>query len=147
MPVKNSTIGEDTVIWEPVNIYDTVIGMECSVGMFTEIGGSYIGDYVRVQAHCFIPPGVRIGNECFIGPRVTFMNVKKPDPCSRSDAYHYTIVKQFCVIGAGAVILPGVVLGRNSFIAAGAVVTEDVGDDAMVAGNPARRIGMSPNNN
>lgn len=141
-------IDPTTNVWPPCNIYGvSYIGPECSIGAFTEICDAQIGRRTRIQAHCFIPSGVIIGDDCFIGPRVTFTNVNKPDPCHASVVYHDTVVCGCVVIGAGAIILPGVRLGRNSFIAAGSVVTEDVGEDAMVAGNPARRIGMSPNNN
>ena len=138
-------VDPSTKVHSPCNIYGNYyIGAGGSIGMFTEICDAMIGDRVRIQAHCFIPSGIIIGNDCFIGPRVTFTNVNKPHPF-HANPYEETVVCDNVVIGAGAIILPGLRLGRNSFVAAGSVVTCDVLENAMVAGNPAKQIGSSPN--
>ena len=125
------------------NIYDSNIGAGTTIGAFTEIGGAEIGEHCKIQAHVFIPPGTDIGNSVFIGPGVRFCNVRKPDPYCSADSYNGACVSFGSVIGAGAIILPGIRIGRNAVVAAGAVVTKDVGNGKMVAGNPAKYIGES----
>jgi len=142
--VIEAHVGENVVIHSPVNIYGwPTIGDNTSIGAFTEIGSRVeIGQNVRIQAHCFIPHGVEIRDYCFIGPRVTFCNVKNPDPYRvvSEDDYGHTIVFNGTTIGAGAVILPGLHIGPNAFIGAGSVVTKDVGSGVMCYGNPAKFI-------
>jgi acetyltransferase-like isoleucine patch superfamily enzyme len=125
------------------NIYDSRIGANTTIGAFTEIGGSDIGEDCKIQAHVFIPPGTVIGNHVFIGPGVRFCNVTYPDPWVKASDYDGGRVDFGAVIGAGAIILPGVLIGRNAVVAAGAVVTKDVRPEMMVAGNPAKEIGIS----
>ncbi|MHC4644055.1 MAG: acyltransferase [Planctomycetota bacterium] len=129
-------------IHEPCNIYGKpLLRRNVSIGAFTEIGPAVeIGVGTRVQGGCFIPQGVTIGSDCFIGPHVCFTNVKEPMSGNRvdPDAYERTTVCDNVVIGAGAVILPGIRLGERCFIAAGAVVTKDVKPGQKVAGNPAK---------
>jgi UDP-2-acetamido-3-amino-2,3-dideoxy-glucuronate N-acetyltransferase len=127
-----------TKIWQPnlCNLYNYEIGRDCSIGAFCEISGAAIGNRVKIQAFCFIPPGIVIKNDVFIGPRVTFTNDNYPP--SHGTAWQQTIVEDFVSIGAGAIILPGVTLGEGSRIGAGAVVTRDVAPHTTVAGNPAR---------
>ena len=124
-----------------VNLYDCSIGIGSSIASFVEIGrGVTIGDRVKVQAFAFIPEGVSIGNDVFIGPHVCFTNVKEPNPYEKVRVFEKTEVEEGVVIGAGAVILPGITIGRNAFVAAGSVVTKNVLADTRVAGNPARVI-------
>ncbi len=114
---------------------------DCSIGAGSTIHSHvWIGDHVeigmgcRVQAFSFIPTGVYIGNNVFIGPRVTFTNDKHPP----SKEWAKTYVMDDVSIGAGAVILPGVRLGKGCKVGAGAVVTRDVPRNVTVIGNPAR---------
>ena len=95
-----------------------------------------IGNNCKVQAFAFIPTGVTIGNNVFIGPRVTFTNDKHPP----SGNWSATIVEDEVVIGAGAVILPGLTLGKGCVVGAGAVVIKDVLPYATVVGNPAKMV-------
>ena len=125
------------------NIYDSSIGAGTSIGAFTEIGGANIGEGCKIQAHVFIPPGTSIGNYVFIGPGVRFCNVTYPDPFKPAEDFEGVTVRFGAVIGAGAIILPGVHIGANAVIGAGAVVTDDVMDGRIVAGNPAKDIGES----
>lgn len=117
------------------NIGRCTIGENCIVHSHVWIGDNVkIGDKCKIQAFAFIPTGVRIGNNVFIGPRATFTNDKHPP--SGGD-WLPTIVGDNAVIGAGAVILPGVTIGRNAVVGAGSVVTKDVPANTTVKGNPA----------
>ena len=132
-------IGKGTRVWhaELSNIGTCVIGKHCVIHSHVWIGNTVkIGNRCKVQAFSFIPEGVRIGNNVFIGPRVTFTNDKNPP----SGNWSPTIVCDHVVIGAGAVILPGITLGIDCVIGAGAVVTKDVKEGTTVVGNPARVI-------
>ncbi|MDD5053443.1 MAG: acyltransferase [Sulfuricurvum sp.] len=143
MPIdKNSCISESVKIWHPelVNIYGNCsIGENCNIGAFVEIGPEVeIGNNCRIGAHCFIPEGVTIEDDCFIGPGVVFCNDKYPP--SHKQAWEKILVKTKASIGAGSIILPGVTIGAGAMIGAGAVVTENIPDYTIVAGNPAKRI-------
>lgn len=122
------------------NIQDGVsIGKRCTIHSHVWIGRDVkIGKDCKIQAFAYIPMGVTIGNRVFIGPRVCFTNDKHPP--SFGKCWEETIVKDGAVIGAGAVILPGVTIGENAVVGAGAVVTKDVPDNITVVGNPARPI-------
>lgn len=93
-----------------------------------------LADDMKIQAFCFIPNGVKFERGVFLGPRVTFTNDHAPP----HDEFRPTVVKEGAAIGAGAVIVCGVYIGRNALVGAGAVVTKDVPDGATVVGNPAR---------
>jgi acetyltransferase-like isoleucine patch superfamily enzyme len=135
-------IGKNTRIWhvELSNISPyALIGKDCVIHSHVWIGEYVeIGDRCKVQAFSFIPTGVIIGHDCFIAPRVTFTNDKKP-PSGRKK-WLVTKVGNGVSIGAGAVILPGLVIGDNAVIGAGAVVTKDVPAGVTVVGNPAKPL-------
>lgn len=117
-------------------IGDATIGDGCTIHAPVWIGdGVVIGRGTRVEAFAFLPPGVQIGENVFVGPHVCFTNDKYP-PGDRSE-WLPTIVEDGVSIGAGAVILPGITLGRGCRIAAGAVVTKDVAPGELSFG--ARR--------
>lgn len=97
-----------------------------------------IGKDCRIQAFAFIPTGVEIADGAFIGPRVCFTNDKKPP--SRGRNWSRTVVCRGAVVGAGAVVLPGVTIGENAVVGAGAVVVEDVAPGTTVVGNPAKPL-------
>lgn len=133
-------IGNDSRIYDQVNLYRCRIGRNCKIDAFVYIEeGVEIGDNCKIRAYTFIPKGVKIGNNVFIGPRVTFTNDKYPR-INQEWRLLESIVEDYASIGAGAIILPGVRIGRGSMIGAGAVVTKDVPKDAVVVGNPARVI-------
>lgn len=131
----------ECVIWHPelsVILTDD-IGEGSTIHSHVWIGkGVRIGRRTRVQAFAYIPEGVTIGDDCFIGPRATFTN----DPHPPSLDWLETTVQDGVVIGAGAVILPGVHIGYGAVIGAGAVVTTDVMPRQVWYGVPARWQGV-----
>lgn len=140
--LKDVEIGEGTVIHDQVNLYKCKIGKNCKIDAFVYIEeGVIIGDNCKVRPFVFIPTGVIIENDVFVGPNVTFTNDKYPK--AKGDwALLKTTVKSGVSLGANCVVLPGVTIGREALVGAGAVVTKDVPDRAIVAGNPARRVGQ-----
>lgn len=122
---------------ELCNIQSVNIGRRAKIHSHVWIGREVvIGSGVLIQAFVFIPDGVRIGHNVFLGPRVTFTNDKHPPSTELST----TIVEDLVAIGAGAIILPGVKLGKGCKIGAGAVVTKDVPPGETWVGNPARPL-------
>lgn len=140
----DARIGSGTRIWHFCHVMAGArIGSGCSFGQNCYIaGGVTVGDRVKVQNNVSLYDGVVIGDEVFIGPSAVFTNVTRPRAAvSRRDRYEQTRVERGATIGANATILPGVVLGAYCFVAAGAVVRNDVEPHALVAGVPARRVG------
>ena len=121
------------LIWHPelsVTLTDD-IARDTTIHSHVWIGKRVrIGQRCKVQAFCFIPEGVTIGDDCFIGPRVTFTNDKHPP----SVDWEETVVESNVSIGAGAIILPGITIGTGAVIGAGALVIHDVAPGAEVKG-------------
>lgn len=134
--IRNTELGENVKIWHFVNIYDSVIGDNTSVGSYTEIGEADIGANCSIQAFCYICPLTVIDDNVFLGPRVTFTNDLFPP----SEKLQGPMVKKGAVIGAGAIILPGITIGENSLVGAGSIVTQDVEPNTTVVGNPAKHL-------
>lgn len=136
--VVDSEIGEGTVVRDHVNLYKCKIGKNCKVESFVYIEeGVTVGDRCKLKPHAYIPSGVTIEDDVFIGPNVTFTNDKHPHVEGEWKLLK-TVVGRNASIGAGAVILPGLVIGRNAIVGAGSVVTKNVQDGQVVYGNPAR---------
>lgn len=136
--IVNCSIHPTATIVSPVNLYGCTVGADCLVGPFTEIQtGAVIGDRTRVQSHTFICELVTIEEDCFISHGVMFTNDRMP-PQPR-EKWEPTLVKRKAMIGTGAVLLP-VTIGEGAVVGAGAVVTKDVPDYTVVAGNPARVV-------
>ena len=128
-------------VWQPCNIYPTAkIGDNVNIGAFTEIGpGVVIGDYSRIGSGCFLCQGVELEGYVFLGPSVTFTHDRNFP--SGGQGWEKILVRRGARIGGGSVILPGVVIGVESVIGAGSVVTKSVPDGECWFGNPARKQG------
>ena len=120
-----------------------VVGEGSSLGQNAFVAsGVHIGKGVKVQNNVSIYEGVVIEDDVFLGPSCVFTNVRNPrSAVNRRGEYETTRVKRGATVGANATIRCGVTLGQHSFVAAGAVVTHDVPDHALVAGVPAQHIG------
>jgi acetyltransferase-like isoleucine patch superfamily enzyme len=138
--IKNSVIHPSVKIWDEalVNIYDSTIGEGTKIAKFVEIGGSKIGKHCKIEAFAFIPPGSIIEDYVFIGPHVCLTNDKYPNLLLPRWDVRPVHIKRGARIGAEAVILPGVVIGEEAMVGAGAVVTKNVLARTEVYGNPAR---------
>ena len=137
-------IGAGTKIWHFSHIMPNCkIGENCNIGQNVVISpGVVLGNNVKVQNNVSIYSGVICENDVFLGPAMVFTNVINPrSAINRKNEYAKTLVKQGASIGANATIVCGHDIGRYAFIGAGAVVTKDVPDYALVIGNPARQTG------
>ena len=139
------SIGDDTQFGNFVFVRaKTVIGRGCRIGSFVDIEGDVvIGDYVSLQSGCYITRGVEIEDEVFCGPRVITMNDKRIVHRRPTLTFERSAprIRRAARVGGGSVLLPGVTVGENAFVGAGSVVTRDVPDGVIVAGNPARIVG------
>jgi UDP-2-acetamido-3-amino-2,3-dideoxy-glucuronate N-acetyltransferase len=138
------TIGEGTTIWHFCHVLGNVtIGRHCSIGQNVMIGPrATVGNGCKIQNNVSIYEGVVLEDEVFCGPSCVFTNVFNPRAnVSRKSEFKPTVVKRGATIGANATIICGHSIGNYAFIAAGAVITHDVCDHALMAGVPARRIG------
>jgi UDP-2-acetamido-3-amino-2,3-dideoxy-glucuronate N-acetyltransferase len=119
------------------------MGSRCVLGQNVNVaGGAVLGDNVKVQNNVSIYDGVTIEDDVFLGPSCVLTNVTNPrSQINRHALYEKTLIRRGATVGANATVVCGVTLGRYSFVAAGAVVTHDAPDYALMAGVPARRIG------
>lgn len=156
MPIANVQRGDGVVITCPelVNLYGCTLGQGTRIGPFVEIQkGVTIGRNCKVSSHSFVCEGVTIEDEVFIGHGVMFTNDRYPraanfDGRLQTDSdwkLEPTLVKRRASIGSNATIVCGITIGEGALIAAGAVVTKSVPDNAIVAGVPARPIGSGGN--
>jgi len=141
--IRDVTFGENVTVIEPVNIYECEIGDDCFIGPFVEIQRNVkIGKFCRVQSHAFICELVSIGDYCFISHGVKFVNdlfsLGKPAGGDKS-LWRPTRVGSHVSIGTNATILP-VTIADNVVIGAGSVVTKDLSEPGVYAGNPARML-------
>lgn len=155
---RSTIIGDDTLIRSFSTIYGgTTIGAACQTGQGVSIRedniigdrvsigtnavlefGNRVGNDVRIHSNCFLEL-TEIGDHVFVGPGVVFTDDPHPALCPRyKDCLGGVKVKRLAKIGAQATILPGVTIGENSLIGAGAVVTRDIPPQVVAAGNPAR---------
>jgi acetyltransferase-like isoleucine patch superfamily enzyme len=147
-----ASIGQDTRIWHQAQVREYArLGAQCIVGKGAYIDfGVAIGDKVKIQNGAYLYHGVTVEDGVFIGPGVCFTNDRlpraiTPEGALKSDAdweVGATLVRYGASVGAGAIVLPGVVIGRFALVGAGAVVTKNVPDHGLVVGSPARLIGF-----
>jgi UDP-2-acetamido-3-amino-2,3-dideoxy-glucuronate N-acetyltransferase len=141
---EGAKVGEGTRIWHFCHIMSgAVIGDRCTLGQNTFVGDSVvIGSNVKVQNNVSIYTGTIIEDDVFLGPSCVLTNVTNPrSQVVRKSIYEKTLLRRGCSIGANATIVCGVTIGRYAFVGAGAVVTRDIPDYALVTGVPAKQIG------
>lgn len=141
------TLGRNVTLGKFINLYGCAIGDESRIGAFVEIQkNAVIGCRCKISSHTFICEGVTLEDQVFIGHGVTFVNDPYPRATTPNGSLQTasdwkvepTLVKKRASIGSGATILSSVVIGEAAIVGAGSVVTRDVPDRTIVAGNPAR---------
>jgi UDP-2-acetamido-3-amino-2,3-dideoxy-glucuronate N-acetyltransferase len=140
-------LGQRVRIFAFTNLYGCEIGDDVKIGTFVEIQkGARVGNRCKISSHTFICEGVRLEDEVFIGHGVTFINDRYPRATNAGGGLQSeadwtcvpTTIKRGASVGSGATILCGITIGERATVGAGSVVTKDVPDGAVVAGNPAR---------
>jgi acetyltransferase-like isoleucine patch superfamily enzyme len=137
--IRDVHFGEHVTVIHPCNLYECTIGDDVFVGPFVEIQKNVvIGHSCKIQSHSFICEGVTIGNDCFIGHGVMFVNdlFKEGGPSGDSTKWGKTNIGNHVSIGTNATILP-VTICEHVVIGAGAVVTKNIDEAGIYAGNPA----------
>lgn len=144
---SNVKLGRDVRIYDFTNLYGCEIGDEVKIGTFVEIQkGAKVGNRCKISSHSFLCEGVTLEDEVFIGHNVTFINDRFPKACNNTGQLQTesdwtcekTLVKRGASIGSSATILCGVTVGEGAVVGAGSVVTKNVADFSVVAGNPAK---------
>lgn len=141
---KGCKIGKGTKIWHFSHIMSNCcIGEKCNLGQNVVISPEVtLGNNVKVQNNVSIYTGVICEDDVFLGPSMVFTNVINPrSAINRKKEYMQTVVKKGASIGANATIICGNNIGRYAFVGAGAVVTKEIKDYALVVGNPSKQIG------
>lgn len=139
-----ASIGEGTKIWHFCHVMSGAkIGARCSFGQNCFVAsGVRVGDGVKIQNNVSLYAGVELEDDVFLGPSCVLTNVSNPRAqVNRRALYERTLIRRGATVGANATIVCGTTLGRYAFVGAGAVVTGDVPDYALVLGVPGRRVG------
>lgn len=142
---EGAEIGEGTRIWHWAHVCGGAkIGKNCSLGQNVFVGNKVtIGNGVKIQNNVSVYDNVTLEDDVFCGPSMVFTNVYNPrSAINRKNEYRDTIVKKGATLGANCTIVCGVTIGKYAFVGAGAVVTKDVPDYALVVGVPAKQIGQ-----
>lgn len=140
--IRDVNFGRNVKLVEPCNLYECTIGNDCFIGPFVEIQkGVVIGERCKIQSHSFICELLTLGNDCFIGHGVMFVNdtFKEGKPAGDKKLWEPTTIGNHVSIGSNATILP-VTICDHAVIGAGAVVTKNITEPGVYAGNPARKI-------
>jgi len=139
-----ASVGAGARIWHFSHVMSgAVIGSGCTLGQNVMIAdGAVIGDNVKIQNNVSVYSGTVIEDDVFLGPGCVLTNVTNPrSQVSRRGLYEKTVIRRGATVGANATIVCGVEIGRYAFIAAGAVVTTDAPDYALMVGTPAKQDG------
>lgn len=141
--VQAKNVGLDTYIWQfTVVLGRAKIGSNCNINCHVFIENDVIiGDNVTIKSGVQLWDGLRVMDDVFIGPNVTFTNDERPRSKQYPERFQQTVIEEKASIGAGAVILGGVIIGKYSMVGAGAIVTKDVPERALIVGNPGRIVG------
>ena len=137
-------LGDGCRVWHFAHISAGArIGRSCSFGQNVYVGNDVvIGDHVKIQNNVSVYDAVTLEDDVFCGPSMVFTNVHNPRAAvSRKHEYRRTVVRRGATLGANCTIVCGVTIGEHAFVGAGAVVTHDVPDFALVLGVPARQAG------
>jgi acetyltransferase-like isoleucine patch superfamily enzyme/dTDP-4-dehydrorhamnose 3,5-epimerase-like enzyme len=140
---ESPTIGSGTRVWAFAHILPgAIVGRDCNIcdQVFVE-NDVVLGDRVTVKCGVQLWDGIRLEDDVFIGPNATFTNDRLPRSRQYPEEFSRTVVHKKASVGANATILPGLTIGQNAMVGAGAVVTRSVPSNAIVVGNPARIIG------
>jgi UDP-2-acetamido-3-amino-2,3-dideoxy-glucuronate N-acetyltransferase len=141
---EGAVIGKQTKVWHFSHIMKGArIGERCVLGQNVNVdGGTLIGNNVKIQNNVSIYTGVTIEDDVFLGPACVLTNVSNPrSQVNRHKLYEKTLIRRGATIGANSTVLCGIMIGRYAFISAGAVVTKDVPDYALIAGVPGKQAG------
>ncbi|HOM14732.1 MAG TPA: acyltransferase [Rubrivivax sp.] len=141
---EGAVLGDGCRVWHFVHICAGArIGRGCSFGQNVYVGSDVrIGDNVKIQNNVSVYDAVTLEDDVFCGPSMVFTNVLNPRAAvDRKGEYRRTLVKRGATLGANCTIVCGVTIGEHAFIGAGAVVTRDVRDFALMLGVPARQAG------
>mgnify|MGYP001209366532 CR=1 FL=1 len=140
--VQTRHVGLGTRIWQHcVVLGGAQIGDDCNVCAYCFIENDVvIGNRVTIKCGVYLWDGITIEDDVFVGPNATFTNDRYPRSKLYPDAFLRTVIKKGATIGAGAVLLPGIIIGEDAIVGAGAVVVKSVRPGAVVVGNPARKL-------
>ena len=141
---EGATLGDDTRVWHFSHVCSgAVIGAGCSLGQNVYVGNQVrVGDRCKIQNNVSLYDAVTLEDDVFCGPSMVFTNVHNPRAAVvRKGEYRPTLVRRGATLGANCTLVCGITIGQYAFVAAGAVVTQDVKPYALMAGVPARQIG------
>jgi len=141
---EGAEVGPRTKVWHFSHVMKGArIGERCVIGQNVNVdGGTVIGNNVKIQNNISVYTGAVIEDDVFLGPSCVLTNVTNPrSQVNRHSLYETTLLKRGCTIGANATVVCGTTVGRYAFVGAGAVITKDVPDYALVVGNPGRQVG------